>query len=71
MDALLGVEISPVADYPTTAVPILFDVRAVRVTLPNDMLARGVTLVDTPGLHDASPAVRDVWSLSFIPMSPP
>ncbi len=25
MNALLGVEISPVADYPTTAVPLLFD----------------------------------------------
>jgi GTPase SAR1 family protein len=106
VNALLGVEISPVADYPTTAVPILFDageisqatvifsdgrtqdvapaaeslrpyaaqqqnalagtdVRAVRVTLPNDMLARGVTLVDTPGLHDASIAVREVTSTAI------
>ncbi len=107
VNALLGVEISPVADYPTTAVPLLFDsgesseatvifsdgtttsvaptaeslrpfaaqqessssrddIRAVRVTLPNDMLARGVTLVDTPGLHDASAAVRDVTNTALL-----
>lgn len=106
VNTLLGIEISPVADYPTTAVPLLFDageesaavvifadgrtqsvvpdvealrpfaaqqesdlshhdIRAVRVKLPNDMLARGVTLVDTPGLHDASPAVRDVTSAAL------
>ena len=101
LNALLGMDISPVADYPTTAVPLLFEageqqsatvlmesgtrtvvqassdalrpfaaqqendangkgVRLVQVTLPNEMLARGVTLVDTPGLHDASPSVREV-----------
>jgi GTPase SAR1 family protein len=101
VNALLGVSVSPVADYPTTAVPLLFDagnavgaevafadrrivrveasadalrpyaaqqendandkrVRLIRVTLPNDMLSKGVSLLDTPGLHDASELVRDV-----------
>jgi GTPase SAR1 family protein len=101
VNALLGVDVSPVADYPTTAVPLLFDsgeraqaeivfaggerkvvpatskalqpyaahqendenrkgIQMIRVTLPNDMLARGVSLVDTPGLHDASAVVRQV-----------
>ena len=101
VNALLGVSVSPVADYPTTAVPLLFDagdvavaevtfadgrvvrvgatseairpfaaqqendanakaVRLVRVTLPNDVLANGIALLDTPGLHDASEAVREV-----------
>lgn len=100
-NALLGIKLSPVADYPTTAVPVVFDaaatttaevefvddtriacaasesslepyaaqrenddnkkgVRLIRVCLPNDMLARGITLVDTPGRHDASEAVRNV-----------
>lgn len=101
VNALLGIGISPVADYPTTAVPLLFDageapraevafadgrrieekataealrpfaaqqenegndkqVRLIRVTLPNDLLSNGVSLLDTPGLHDASEVVRDV-----------
>lgn len=101
LNALLGMDVSPVADYPTTAVPLLFEageqskanivmedgtstmveassdalrpfaaqqendannkgVRLVHVTLPNEMLARGISLVDTPGLHDASLAVREV-----------
>lgn len=101
VNALLGVDVSPVAAFPTTAVPIVFDsgdaptavvcfvdggkttvaatsaalapfaaqqdkdgnardVRFVNVRLPNQTLAHGVSLVDTPGLHDASEAVRDV-----------
>ena len=101
VNAILGSEISPVAEYPTTAVPIVFEpgekmgalvlfadgtelaveasevalrpyaaqqenesnskkVRLIRVTLPNDALAQGVTLIDTPGLHDASESVREV-----------
>lgn len=101
VNALLGIDVSPVADYPTTAVPLLFEsgerpeaeivfadgehktvvatskalrpyaahqendanskgIRVIRVTLPNDVLARGVSLVDTPGLHDASAVVRQV-----------
>lgn len=101
VNALLGVSISPVADYPTTAVPLLFDagdaavaevafadrrvlqveassdalrpyaaqqendandkhVRLIRVTLPNDILGKGISLLDTPGLHDPSELVRDV-----------
>lgn len=99
VNALLGVDVSPVADYPTTAVPIEFhagdvptatvyfgggravtvaptseglrpyaaqqdndgndqQVQLVHVVLPNDVLARGMSLVDTPGRHDASPFVR-------------
>ncbi len=101
INALMGVDMSPVADYPTTAVPLLIgsgakaearvvladgtmktveasaealrpyvaqqenqehaqSVKAVWVTMPNDTLARGISLVDTPGLHDASVLVRDV-----------
>lgn len=102
INALMGANVSPVADYPTTAVPLLFQagekaeaevifadgskkqvqataeavrpfaaqqellttneqaVRVVRVSVPNDTLARGISLVDTPGLHDASESVRDV-----------
>lgn len=101
VNALLGLDVSPVADYPTTAVPLLFEsgaeaeavilmddgtktsveatanslrpfaaqqenesdtkcVRLIHVALPNEMLARGLCLVDTPGLHDASLSVRNV-----------
>jgi ribosome biogenesis GTPase A len=101
INALLGVEVSPVAAFPTTAVPLVFrsgstssasvlfaggtrkeidptaaglrpyaahqenqgnakDVAAVEVTLPNDMLARGIALADAPGLRDSSKVVRDL-----------
>lgn len=101
VNALLGVDVSPVADYPTTAVPLVFTsgerseaviafgdsttsaaaatsealrpfaaqrsqaldgktVQVVRVSLPNEWLARGIALVDTPGRHDASKVVREV-----------
>lgn len=101
VNAFLGLDVSPIADYPTTAVPLLFEagdvsradvhfanqasvsveassaslrpfaaqqendendkgVSAIRVTLPNKYLSRGVSLVDTPGLHDASEVVRHV-----------
>lgn len=101
VNAMLGVDVSPVAAYPTTAVPLVFDsgdeatavvhfqdgtkstvaatsaaltpfaaqqgndanargVRLVQIRLPNETLAHGVSLVDTPGLHDASEAVREV-----------
>ncbi len=101
VNALLGVDVSPVADYPTTAVPIAFEpgdkalasvvladgrtldveatsaalrpyaaqqendgnekqVKAIRVVLPNEMLSRGISLIDAPGLHDASEGVRYV-----------
>ena len=35
-------------------------VAAVEVSLPNDVLARGISLADAPGLRDASAAVRAV-----------
>ena len=101
VNALLGVDVSPVADYPTTAVPLVFTsgerseaviefsdrtsltvaatsqalrpyaaqqelaldgktVQVVRVSLPNEWLARGIALVDTPGRQDASKMVREV-----------
>jgi GTPase SAR1 family protein len=99
VNALIGRDISPVADYPTTAVPIEFrpgpvpravvhhrdgrtqsvpatsdalrpfaaqkddEVRAdtitrVEVEVVSDELARGLVLLDTPGLGDASEDVR-------------
>ena len=36
------------------------DVQIIRVALPNDLLSNGVSLLDTPGLHDASKVVRTV-----------
>lgn len=100
-NALIGVDVSPVADYPTTAVPLLFmagarpeatihyedgttgraearaealqpyaahaandgnqkGIRLIQVHLPNPTLARGLALVDLPGLRDSSPRVREV-----------
>jgi signal recognition particle receptor subunit beta len=106
INALLRTDISPVAAFPTTAVPLVFgagdaptarvsfvdgtasevsatvealrpfaaqqvtnrsdrQVRLVSVTLPNDALARGIEIVDTPGLHDASAAVREVTEIAL------
>jgi GTPase SAR1 family protein len=101
VNALLGENISPVADFPTTAVPLLFTpgdkpsatilfedgtrqpavptagglrayaaqqendgneklIQAIHIQLPNSTLARGMALVDLPGLLDASPTVQNV-----------
>lgn len=106
VNALLGTDVSPVADYPTTAVPLLFvagdvpvaeirfadgtrtikpassdalrefaahqgnednqkDVQVISVHLPNATLAKGMALIDTPGLRDASPAVREVTATAL------
>lgn len=106
VNALLGTDVSPVADYPTTAVPLLFvagdtpeaeirfadgtrttksatsealrefaahqdnednrkDVQVISVRLPNSTLAKGMALIDTPGLRDASPAVREVTATAL------
>lgn len=106
VNALLGENLSPVGDFPTTGAPLFFEAdtvrraeaqlpdgsrvsitadidsvkkavaqqastsmtplaSAVRVWVPNQRLALGITLVDSPGLGDADEGVRRVTEMAL------